>query len=235
MLLLPRKSLAQTFGRTRAFQGAANKPAAAGGGGVTYLINEGFESGSQPAGWSSNNSMNVPPDWGNTTSPSPLAGSKSLYLTGGDSEALVSFTAGSPMELYCLFRLDTLNSGTTFPFGFVTSGAANNLAFIGVTTSGTLSIYFNSVHTGESVGTIAVNTTYHLWLRYVKGTGANAFASVEFSTNGTRSGSGNNYLSASNGDSTADAGFVNFSCYNNGQQWIDHVLIAVNQTIPSNP
>jgi hypothetical protein len=52
-----------------------------------------------------------------------------------------------------------------------------------------------------TVSTLSANTLYYGRIRYLKGTGANAVASVEFSTSKTLPGSGNGFAQTTTGSS----------------------------------
>lgn len=57
--------------------------------------------------------------------------------------------------------------------------------------------------TADSTDAMSAGTKYHVLVRYTKGTGSDGIVSAEFSTDGTFTGSGNKFVSISNGTATS--------------------------------
>lgn len=211
--------------------------AAGGGGGPTYLVDEGFEGTGYEESWTE--AGTTPPDEDYATSPAPLVGSQSLRITStGTSNTTRDIGSGfSTMEAYFQINSTALFSAEQTLFCMMDS--SNTLvAEVRMRTTGTLRIRAGST-TPQSNTTDAMSTAtlYHVWVRYVKGTGADAFASVEFSTTGTRSGSGNKFISVNTGPSTTDAQKIRFgptSTVTASDLVIDRVLVD-DATIGNSP
>ena len=65
----------------------------------SYIVDEEFETGSIPSGWSAGNTVT----WNYATSPAPLFGSYSVYPANSTSYAIASFTAAN--EIYVTFAM----------------------------------------------------------------------------------------------------------------------------------
>ena len=65
----------------------------------SYIVDEEFETGSIPSGWSAGNTVT----WNYATSPAPLFGSYSVYPADSTSYAIASFTAAN--EIYVTFAM----------------------------------------------------------------------------------------------------------------------------------
>ena len=74
----------------------------------------------------------------------------------------------------------------------------------------------------NSVGTLSVNTTYHFWVNYLKGTGSNAKITAAFSTDGVRPTSGDNYVESTNGTATTNSARITlYGPYTTSSQCFD--------------
>lgn len=150
-----------------------------------------------------------------------LEGTQSLQLNGTSAEAhiLKSFSAASSVYLYFKFRVPNLPSDNT-AFMILADAFFNNyLVRIFLQSSGNIFIICGGSVGGPSVGALSANTTYHFWLTYIKGTGANAIANVGFSTDGVRPTSGNNYVSVTDGSPTTDFVYLQPTAGNVGGTW----------------
>ena len=211
-------------------QGPARFPA----GGVSYLLSEGFEGTGYENTWSESGST-IDEDYTSTV----LVGSQSLRISTTTTATTVSTLGASYSTLEAYFQLRTatlygsgqsliqfLNSSNTVVLNCLfNSGGALVLRAAGSNPQQTTS------------DTMSTGTTYHVWIRYVAGTGSNAFASAEFSSTGTRAGSGTKYASISTGNATTDANKIRFgpaSSVTNSDIVIDRVLV-LNGSIGSNP
>jgi hypothetical protein len=74
---------------------------------------------------------------------------------------------------------------------------------------------------------MSINTTYHIWVKYVKGSGANAVIESGFSTDGTRPTSGSAFVTQTVGTATADTDRIMFgqSSSNTVSTYIDKVRV----------
>lgn len=138
----------------------------------------------------------------------PLAGSQSLLLDINEYSLTVgvwaSFTAQDTVYAYTMFR-------TNYDVGqdvILLQDSSGNALCRAYRTSGDVLKAWSSGSSPDTVATMAINTTYHVWMRYTKGTGSNAVCSVAFSTDGTEPTSGNNFASCTDGTETAQAARV---------------------------
>jgi hypothetical protein len=171
--------------------------------GSSYLLSDNFEyannAAAATAGWNNTGT----PTWAYATAPAPLVGSFSLALNGVSNYVDRNFTAASDIWEFIAVNTGAL-SVDCYPTILRSSGAANQALTI-ITSTGVFQLNAG----GGTVSTGAVysaNTTYYVWLHYVKGTGANAQAEGYISTTTTRPGSPT--LSTTTGTSTLDAANV---------------------------
>lgn len=191
--------------------------ASGGGGGFTgNLVDENCEGTGTPSGWTDSSS----PNWDYTTT--VLQGSQSLLCNS--SSTYYTHSAQTTVEYYSLIRFLALPGSVSSVFSSRTS-AGGSLAIFRVSNTGAVTVFANGSDSTACVNTMTTGVTYHVWLRYVSG----GTCSVEFSTDGVRSGSGDGYTSKTGGTGNAER-------YQ--QDSIQHIadrLIADTGTIPSNP
>jgi hypothetical protein len=175
------------------YQAAFLKPAA--GGGVTYLLDTGFEATGTESGWGSYGS----PEWDYTSS--PIAGSHSFRLNATGEGAYANFTS-SP-ELYGKMRLRVNGSLATAYFLnlFDAADTAGNIILqVAITASGGLSM------SEETSDKFTADNNIYVWWHYLKGTGANARCDVWWNSTDTRPANGTGKHAAwTNGVMTANA------------------------------
>ncbi len=200
--------------------------------GITYLVQENFEGAGLPSGWTA---TNVTHDYDYTTTP-PQGLESYRQNRSASSPTLLSptFTASSPVEAYFLYRPMTA-FGTTQRVFFILNGTSECVR-VSINTSGGFQVRAGGGTEVSTTDTMTINTTYHVWVRYVKGTGTDAFASVAFSTTGTRPTSGNAYRESTNGTATLDADRVRLGIANSStfDQLFDRILVSTS-SIPNSP
>jgi hypothetical protein len=158
-----------------------------GGGGVTYLVNENFET--LITGYDSGLT------WTPANSPNPaytttvLLGTQSLFCPA-TATTYASFTGVTTIEAYCLFRISALPGSVQSCLAFRDS-SGNAAGIFRINATGNISIFANASDSTFTTDAMSAVTTYHVWIRVVSG----GTCSVEFSTDGVRVGSGNKYTS----------------------------------------
>jgi hypothetical protein len=148
----------------------------------TYLLSEGFEgAGFENTGWTTFSTSD--PDY----AASPLVGSQSLRCNGTSSFIQRPLAPGN--SFYCYFQVrwvafspfkfvvDWLDSGINSVTRVVTEGFPNRLHLV----------HGEANATGTTV--IEANTTYHVWVEWTRGTGANGTMSLFVSSTGVKPGS----------------------------------------------
>lgn len=195
-------------------RGAFKAPA---GGGPAYLLSWNAESGSEPAGWGH---IGSGVNWNYTTT--VLEGSKSLGILGTVDSAVtnVNFTAQTDLWVLFEFRVTALPGAVINGLG-ITDSSGNAICFTGLNSSGTFTVNIVGGGSATTVGTIAANTTYWVKMRF-KPSASSAIASIEFSTTGTFTGSGNNFATRSD-VKNVNPGGISLENYSSGNTWIfDH-------------
>lgn len=134
-----------------------------------------------------------------------LQGAQSLRMTNIASftQAYTSnFVAQAEIWAYCLIRPIRIDSGSIAPLFWFRRADLNGTCNVYINTSGTIRIVGSGLAT--SVGAMAVDTTYHCWFHYKKGTGANAIVDFAFSTTGIRPTSGDFFVQLTGQTMTVD-------------------------------
>jgi hypothetical protein len=200
--------------------------------GVTYVLEENFEGTGIPSGWTAGNATH---DYDYTTT--ALQGSQSYRQTGAaTSPSLTSttFTGASTMEAYTRIRFISLPTAAYRAF-YLLNGTAECIR-ISVTATGAVEVRAGGGTAVSTTDTMTTGVTYHLWCRYVAGSGANAFGSVAWSTDGTRPTSGNKYRESTNGTATLNPDRIRYGVANgNTFDVIYDRGLASTGTIPNNP
>lgn len=168
-----------------------------------YLLSDNLEyidaAAATAGGWTDTGS----PTWAYTTAPAPLEGLRSLLLSSSAVASVKSFSPASDVWAYCLVNVDSI---TNSPYVLrLRDGSGTQVAAIRFMNTGAIRVYTDATgnNTSASTSLCAANTTYHLWLRYVKGTGANSAAYAYISSTGIKPGSAD--VSKTNGAATTDA------------------------------
>jgi hypothetical protein len=206
----------------------------------TYLVSEDFEGTGTPAGWTDDTTSGGTIDHDYATSPAPLVGSQSVQIdatTTGHINTSKTFAAQSTVECYVQIYMDNAGVGgvtsTARLVGFWGSSGATEVGTLRYDSS---NLRFNII-CGSTVvsGTIGshYDTLYHVWLRYVKGTGANATLEAYISTTGTKPGSPT--ISTSAGTSTVDADQLRVITGGRNHDPVIYDKVRVNPSIGSDP
>lgn len=231
ILLIAWSCHAQTFSGLT-IQGVhitTNQPSGGGGGGATYLLNENFEgAGYENAGWSTvQGTINAD----NTTN--VLAGSQSLAVHANSIARYGSYTANDQVWVYFLFKPLALRDWWACEILDSTDTAVCIFQF---NAGGQVTITDNAFHANTTVGTMTAGNTYHVWMRYQKGTGANAQMEIWFSTDGTKPGTGDFTVLANNGNGTTQASKIQLMTEaGTAASFIFDKLRVDDVAIPSNP
>lgn len=162
----------------------------------SWIVNEDCEGTGTPSGWTVTSGT---PNW--DYSAAPLADAQSLYLSSAAAanRNRVDFTDQTEAWIYFLLRFTngsgpaagSVNMGGTSENGGVLAQnfvLGSNLRF--------------TFAVASPATAIIVNTTYHVWLHYKQGSGANAVADIGFSTTGVRPTSGGTFAQVTNGGGT---------------------------------
>lgn len=201
-------------------------------GGITYFVEENFEGTGLPAGWTAGN---VTHDYDYTTT--VLQGSQSYQVVASASSPTLqspTFTGAATTEYYFMIHYTT--APTTAHRAFFVLNNTTECCRMTVGTSMIPSIRAGGGTDQVSTDAMSLNTTYHVWLRVVAGSGTNGFCSVAYSTDGTRPSSGSKYKESINGTFTVNPDRVRIGIAN-GNTWtaiFDRVL-GTDDTIPNNP
>lgn len=209
-----------------------------GGSGVTkvsaaasqYLIEDNLEyldaSAATTGGWVQAGT----PTWAYATAPAPLQGSYSLQINASADAATHSFTAQSDVWAYYLFS--TSNAANTSMRVYFLDAAdaaqaeasANSATYWRANSGG-------GTNANSTVGDVVTDTKYHIWLHYVKGTGANAILEIYASTDGIK---GTVKANRTSGTSTGDAAKIRLNLSTSTLCIFDRVIVSSTE-IGDNP
>ncbi len=169
--------------------------------GAPFLINENCEGTGTPATWTD---VAGSPNWDYTTI--PLSDAQSLYLSTATAAARVRVEWTDKTEIWWYFLL-RLTNGTATASSITSVSLVNGAGGVGTATG--LSINTTGhprVGATPTTDAFIIDTTYHVWCHYLKGTGANATLDVGFSTDGVRPTSGTKFAQETTNGSTTNAG-----------------------------
>ncbi len=194
------------------------------GAGASYLLQDDFEGPGYESGTWTETGATIDDQY--ATAPAPLVGSYSLYITPTGtfrSTKSPQFTASDTVYAYFQFRINTLNT------------TANQVKIFSIWNGGTelMAVYQASsklqikVPTTNIPGTTTLdtNTTYHMWVRYTRGTGADAVGTMWLSDSATKPGAPE--VTTSEGASTLQADYISLRSSNGGTYTVDIIFDKV--------
>lgn len=203
-------------------------------GGATYLLEENFNATGYDLVWTE--SLGTPNE-DYATSPAPLEGAQSILLDNTSTTQRANsptFAEQSTVHGYFLLNVTSLpDSGNSDTYSFKSN--TTTICTVQLNASGAMRIVCGAVNSSATVATVTEGTTYHVWPSYTAGTGANAAASLGFSTDGTKPTSGNNFTSMSNGTSTQGADSIRLSTSSVGTIVIIDKVRVDDEEIGDNP
>lgn len=191
------------------------------------LLYEDFDpTGYEQTGWSEYVPAGATVDE-DSTSPL-LRGAQSLMIVyaSGNPNTNHTFTASGTVYAHFLFRTsDATPSADTTIFS-LREGSTQRM-YVALEPLGRLLVGDSGV-SAQTTSSLADNTTYHVWVRYTKGTGSNAIYSVEFTDNTTLSpsGSGSAFVTTTAGTSTTDVNTAYFIATGTGTYNFDQLRIS---------
>ncbi len=184
------------------------QPSSGGGSTPNYLLQENFE-GSNSGGCFDLTSWTTIGTIDSCYTGTIIDGSHSLRLTNDGSGATHTFATQSEMWAYWKMIIHTAAS-ERFAFFIQDAAGTHNLAVVSIN-GGTDAI---KLYDGDLTHSVTVDnpfildTVYHFWLHYKKGTGSDGVVDIGFSSDGIRPTSGGNYKEITNAAGTLDAGLV---------------------------
>lgn len=169
-------------------------------GGATLIFSENAEGTGTPSGWTNTST----PDWDYTGV--VLAGAQSVQAADGERVHFDSGAAYGEVWLRFKFRIESGGDTGYRVFSFRNQTGDSEIAYFEIAAGGEARVVSGSgsASTVTSLTTSCGLSTCNVWLRYKKGTGANAEMSVAFSTTCTQPTSGDDFASLVNGSSTGD-------------------------------
>lgn len=210
---------------------------AGGGGGPTWLLQEDFEGTGYENSWSE--AGTTTPDEDFSTSGLGLPGSQCLRInTTGTGNSTHTLAAGhQTMEVYFQIYITTLFTAEQTLVAFL--DVSDVVVYeVRLRTAGTLRVRAGSTSPqANTTDAMSTATLYHCWGRFENNGSGASVGTVEFSTTGTRSGSGNKFISVTTGPSSTDARKLRFgptSTVTASDVKIDHVKLD-DATIGNSP
>lgn len=166
------------------------------------------------------------------TTATVLRGSQQLKMVAGSTQSTSrkSIAANGTVYAHFLFTTPALPASLGRIFTMETSGQTAQL-ILQVGNTGKLRLNHGS-SVVETTGTMSVDTKYHIWVSYTKGTGADGAYSVGFSTTGTAPTTGTQYAAGTNGTSTADIELVRMNAYSAMTHYFDQILVKITPLEP---
>lgn len=199
LLLAPCSLLAQADFTLLA--GESSVSAGGGGGSPTYIIKQGFEGAGYDNGetWTEVTPGTLNEDYTTTV----LDGSQSLSISGGNSATMdhTSFASQNEAWAYCLFRYSSDGSAISSILAFRDS-TLTALAICRLSATSGVTLYTDGADSAASATTLSTDTTYNIWLHYLRNGTCELFISTS-STRPSADGGGNVYLTKTAADIAA--------------------------------
>jgi hypothetical protein len=199
-----------------------------GGGGGSFLINQNFEG----AGYDNSESWTEGGTWDEDYTTTVLTGSQSCHHVDGGSLTSPDFAAQSDVWIYLQIQFTSVVDNTEI-LSLRSSGGAD-LAILKTRPVRLFRIECGSVPSADTSDAFSTATKLHVWIHYTKGTGGNGFASIGYSTDGTKPTAGNKYTQVTTGDATADGVRLRFNGEVGNTYIVDRILISAS-SIGDNP
>ncbi len=199
-----------------------------GGGGGSYIYQQDFESGVEPAGWSHVGTV----AYNYATAPAPLRGSFSLGLASG-ANATYIYSSPISSDIYGFFEQADPNQNDTVLYVFDGSG---NVAFYIDNGGGHIRINHGSANAFTSTIYSAPSVLY-IWFHYLpaSGGGGNGVAEVWVSTTTTKPANGSaDYAGLTTGTSTFSSQWFRPTGPASGTTSVDYFRLSLSP-IGSNP
>lgn len=189
-----------------------------------------FETGVNPGnGWSSSGAVN----WGSTTN--PLAGLRSGVINPSNTRFTWTNDDGPIGSVYFYFvvRIDSAPTSGTHYMLLVRDALAASVCSLRLGSGMSMALTHGTTVASGSYP-ITLGGIYHIWVEWIKGTGANGVARLYISTTATKPGSAT--LSTAIGNATTDMTYIDFSSGSSGSgnKTFDNIDIR-SVPIPSNP
>lgn len=153
-------------------------------------------------------------------------GSQSLRIvSAGTNDQAFKALSGAVSTAYFHFMWRYASLGGTTDLFHLRSTASVRL-IIRTTATGQLTVVHGSP-SATVTDSIPANTWAHIWGRYVQGTGADGVADVEWSTTTTRTGSGTQFASLSNGDATTTVNrvYIGNNANETHTEYFDQIIV----------
>jgi hypothetical protein len=197
----------------------------------SYILSEDCEGAGAPSGWTDatfdETSGSI--DWDYATSPSPLVGSQSVYMTSNEMRYCYKvFGATNPCYIYFICNLEDINTAG-HSIIHIDDASLNGLLIFRVdTATGYARVTdYGDESNHESTTTLTEGTTYHNWLEITASGTVNWFISA----NATKPGSPAITFTQSN---AASAGMIALSVEYSGDNHFDKIRVD-DSVIGSNP
>jgi len=199
--------------------------------GLTYLLNEDFETTGAPSGWTAVGS----PNWDYTAT--ALQGSESLNLLYNATRQAISPTFTALSEVRIRMRVRSQGTPAAWFSYLALCNGATPVAYVGITSSDHCAIGWPG--DGFNNDIMSPNTTYYVWVHYIKGTGSNGILSASFNTTNSEptivGDSGTGYIASTAGSFTANIDNIRFQNWDdsgNSGIIIDEIRVTSGATIP---
>ncbi len=189
--------------------------------GVIYYVNENFNAGGTPAGWSAAGGANY--DYTATV----LEGAQSCYCGGSQYTSHDFGTGLSDFYMKFMFRTPALPASYSI-IAYLLNAATNGEASIALFSDGVISLICGPQTI--PIAAMSANTTYYVWVRLVKGTGSNGVAEIAFDTIDSRPTSGDNFAMRTNAAINEDIQGFQFAA-DSGNAHIFDAVTVTNQYI----
>jgi hypothetical protein len=195
----------------------------------SYLLEENFEGTGTPTGFSVTSGTI---DFDATPPSSSPNGGECIKITQRNNVVEYSISTSSALYLYFQFYVDSTGFAATEIVKFET-GVNSRAAALSLNADATDNLELRSGYNSEDApaNDYSADTWYHCWIYYNPATGEQ---NLEFNTTGTRSGSGDGYVSRTISTTSNSINKLRIEGRRNANTYIDRVLIS-ESVIGDNP
>jgi hypothetical protein len=169
--------------------------------------------------WSTYGSGTINLDYTTTA----LRGSQSISISDTSSETMYYHATDDLSTIWVFFRFrKTADWDSTGEFFWIGDSSYNKIVTLVPTGATSANLVSGTASTAISY-TWSNNTTYFVWLKYVKGTGANGVAEIYITTSGTKPSL---TATVTTGSATTNAAFVGLESYATASVFIFDQIMA---------
>lgn len=199
--------------------------------GVTYLLEEDFEGTGTPSGWSGVGTYGF--DY--TTSPAPLVGTESAYISSNFGRVqYAGYGDHTDIWAFGVFSLTSISGEAKILWMYDPANTTNLDCYVALTSTGAIRVQHGSSSILSGTGLFTDSDVIAVWAHYVLSTGSGNGVVEGYLANGSQTKPGSPQASLSTGTQTSNMGSLRIERGTGGVLIVDKVRISSSE-IGSNP